>query len=75
MSQYQAPRVVASVITGIGWLFAAGALFLAVLRVVRSDIAYAATAVPFVFLVAVGLALVLLGWMARAVFDIAERAP
>ena len=74
MSKYKIPRAFASIVSGLGWILAAVALFFAVFRFIRADAASYATSLPFLIPALLGLALVLLGWVARAVFDIADRA-
>src|SRR3546814_18075539 len=74
MSKYKFPRAFAFIVSGLGWLLAAVALFFAVFRFIRTDAVSYATSLPFLVLAFLGLALVLFGWIARAVFDIADRA-
>jgi hypothetical protein len=75
LSRYRTARIVALLVSGIGWFAAVAASFFTVFRLARTDVFNWATAFPFAILMAVGFALVLLGSMARAVFDIADRTP
>ena len=74
MSNYKTARTIASVVSVFGWIFAVTALFFTVFRLIQTDVASYPASLPFIVLVASGLALVLLGWIARAVFDIADRS-
>jgi hypothetical protein len=49
-------------------------LFFIVFRLFRGGIALLPASPPLLALATFGLVLVLLGWVARAVFDIADRA-
>lgn len=74
MPDYRAPRIVSTLVSILGWIVAGAAalvLLLSLLRILP----------PFLFIVslihlptflAVGLGLVLLGHVARAIFDIAD---
>jgi len=74
LSNYKTARIIASIVSAFGWIFAAVAMFFTVFSLLRSDVASYAASLPLFVLVAFGLALVLLGWIARAVFDIADRS-
>lgn len=74
MSNYKTARIIASIVSAFGWVFAGVALFFIAFRLLRSDVASYAASLPLFVLAGCGLALVLLGWIARAIFDIADRS-
>lgn len=71
--KYKVARAIGNVVVGTGWIAIAVGLFFAVFRMVRGHPGNVATLFPFVIIVVLGLALILLGWIARAIFDIADR--
>lgn len=71
MNNYRTGRWIATLIAAAGWVAAAISAFFFVFRLARTDIAQWATATPFFLLLLGSLSLVLLSWIARAVFDLA----
>ena len=74
MSAYKTSRIVASAVSVLGWAIAAIGMFFGVFRLLRGQEPSIATFIPFLVLAAAGFSLVLLGSVARAVFDIADRS-
>ena len=72
MNNYRTGRFIASIVGAAGWVVVAIGFFFFVFRLVRTDIAFWGSAAPLLMLALGGLSLVLLGLVARAVFDIAS---
>lgn len=72
MDQYKTGRILARIIGAIGWLMAAICAFFFVYRLVRTHPATWSESFPLLVMIAVALSLVLLSWIARAVFDMAS---
>ncbi len=58
---------------GLGWLVAGAASFFTVFRLLNTGISQLVFKFPSAICAVVGLCLVLAGYVARAVFDIADR--
>ena len=75
METYRTGRVLARVIAGIGWFTAAICVVLLVWAGARSSpVLWGEALFPFVLMLAGALSLVLLTWIARAIFDMASGA-
>jgi hypothetical protein len=74
LTKYRTARAIAAVVSVLGWVAVATGLFFIVFRLFRGGIALLPASPPLLALATIGLVLVLLGWVARAVFDIADRA-
>ena len=75
METYRTGRVLAKVIAGIGWFIAVICVALLIWAGARSSpITWGENLFPFVLMLAGALALVLLTWIARAIFDMASGA-
>ena len=73
MDRYKTARILAKTVSVFGWLIAGIGTFFFLFRLIRMDPATWATSVPLLVLVCGGLSLILLSWIARAVFDIASQ--
>jgi hypothetical protein len=75
MDRYKAGRIVARITSVIGWLMALMSTFVLVTGLFRGSAAMVGASVPVLGLLGGSMALVLFGWVARAVFDIAAGRP
>ncbi|WP_407353283.1 hypothetical protein [Luteimonas sp. R10] len=72
MDQYRTGRILAKAISVTGWLVAAVCTFFFAYRIAGTHPAMWGNSFPFLVMIVGALSVVLLSWIARAVFDIAS---
>lgn len=72
MERYRTGRMLAKTISAIGWSMAGICAFFFIYRLASTHPAMWATSFPLLAMVGGALSLVLLSWIARAVFDMAS---